>query len=356
MSQATRAQKIRLGLFLGVALTIAVGTLVAMLGLAALEQRDQYRVRFQGSVSGLSPGSPVKYNGIEVGRVGDIEIDPDKPSGVIVLISLKPGTPIRTDTVAVLNMQGITGLKFIELMGGSEKAARAEPGSEIESSRSAVDELTSRAMSITQKLEDVLDNIEQATGGKNADNIGAILSEVRNVSEGISKLLSEGRERAGQLLDNVDGAVSDARAFIDDSRALVADARSAVSTAQESLKAAAGWVDRREISSVLRRLETSLGRLDTVGRSVERTFDVARVRLGADELGAAMGAFTSLATRAEGFVQRADVTLVQAREDLIRALTAVVDGAESFAELAQLLRDDPAALIRGHGGSERELP
>lgn len=84
---------------------------------------DRYVVYTSESVSGLNPEGAVKYKGVEVGQVAVMEIDPDNPNQVKLTLEVERGTPIREDTRAVLAIQGITGLVYVELTGGSRTAA-----------------------------------------------------------------------------------------------------------------------------------------------------------------------------------------------------------------------------------------
>lgn len=77
-----------------------------------------YQTHFHESVSGLNLNSPVKYRGVEVGRVREMALDPDNPTRVRVLMDIAEGTPVRTDTWAMLRQQGLTGIAYVELGGG----------------------------------------------------------------------------------------------------------------------------------------------------------------------------------------------------------------------------------------------
>jgi phospholipid/cholesterol/gamma-HCH transport system substrate-binding protein len=83
---------------------------------------DKYIVYMTESVSGLSKDAGVKYRGVDVGRVRDISLDPTNPERVRLLLDIEEGTPIKVDTVATLETQGLTGLASINLSGGSKDA------------------------------------------------------------------------------------------------------------------------------------------------------------------------------------------------------------------------------------------
>ena len=127
-----QAQKIRLGIFLvisSVILLVLVGYFTAQ---EFFKKQDTYFIAYEGvSVGGLEVGSPVKYLGIKVGTIQDITIDPEDVNKVIIELALKEGTPIKEDAVADITSVGITGLKTIEIRGGSNESRSLEPDSYI---------------------------------------------------------------------------------------------------------------------------------------------------------------------------------------------------------------------------------
>ena len=83
---------------------------------------DEYYVDFPGSVSGIAPGSAVRYRGIPIGTVSDIKLDPVNIEHIRVTVELQPGTPIKSDAVASLEIQGLTGGAFVQISGGTQDA------------------------------------------------------------------------------------------------------------------------------------------------------------------------------------------------------------------------------------------
>jgi phospholipid/cholesterol/gamma-HCH transport system substrate-binding protein len=113
---------------------VLVGSFVALLGAGILAgilwlgksdyrgSYDRYMAYMKESVAGLSIDSTVKYRGVDVGRVKDIALSPEDPEEVLLTLHIIRGTPIKTDTIAVLETQGLTGLATINLTGGSREA------------------------------------------------------------------------------------------------------------------------------------------------------------------------------------------------------------------------------------------
>ena len=118
------------------AFVLALGALLiaGLLWLAAggafQTRYDLYQATEDESVAGLNLNAPVKYNGVDVGKVRQIHLDPTNPALVHLLFAIERGTPIKVDTVAVLKTQGLTGIAYVELSGGAaaSPALRAVAG------------------------------------------------------------------------------------------------------------------------------------------------------------------------------------------------------------------------------------
>jgi len=82
-------------------------------------QYTSYHVYMDESVSGLYLDAPVKYRGVEIGKVRQIKLNPAVPDQVQLTLDIDPEVPIKEDTIAVLTVQGMTGIAFVDLTGGS---------------------------------------------------------------------------------------------------------------------------------------------------------------------------------------------------------------------------------------------
>ena len=186
----TRANFVLIGVF---TLAVIAGGFLFVLwfsGLTRISEHKTYEVLFTGSVSGLSRGSAVLFNGLRVGEVTEINFVAEDPRRVRVLVDVAGRVPIKKDTKARLEIQGLTGGAAIALSGGApdapplvgEKGAPpiivAEP-SELQNIMQSVQSLSAKAESVLEKLDKLL-----------SDNSAAINDAIRNVDT-FSKALSD---------------------------------------------------------------------------------------------------------------------------------------------------------------------
>jgi phospholipid/cholesterol/gamma-HCH transport system substrate-binding protein len=119
----TRARYVVVGLF--TLAVLAVGfVFVSWIGASGVSGRQtDYEIRYEGSVAGLRPGSAVVFNGVRVGQVTRVRVDPAAPGQVLAAISVEANTPVRSDTRAGIEYQGLTGSPSVSLSGGQASAA-----------------------------------------------------------------------------------------------------------------------------------------------------------------------------------------------------------------------------------------
>lgn len=160
-------------LVLGAVLVAALLWLAS--GGAFQKKYDLYLAIEDESVAGLNLNAPVKYNGVDVGKVRQIELDPSNPERVNLLFAIERGTPIKEDTVAVLKTQGLTGIAYVELSGGTDQAPllRAAEGSEYPEIRTKP--------SLSARLDNVLTSV-LAKVDSTSNNLNAILSVENQVA------------------------------------------------------------------------------------------------------------------------------------------------------------------------------
>jgi phospholipid/cholesterol/gamma-HCH transport system substrate-binding protein len=149
---------------------LIVGVLWLSAGGKFGKQFDTYLAYVNESVSGLNLNAPVKYRGVDVGRVSDIRLDPANPEEVKLTFELNRGTPVKTDTSAVLKTQGLTGIAYVELDGGARDAPMlvAAPGSQYP--------VIPTKPSLSARLENIATQVLSSLD-KTSNNINALLSD-----------------------------------------------------------------------------------------------------------------------------------------------------------------------------------
>jgi phospholipid/cholesterol/gamma-HCH transport system substrate-binding protein len=178
---------------------------------------DRYEAYMRESVAGLSVNSTVKYRGVDVGRVKDISLSPDNPEEVKLTLDIAHGTPIKTDTIAVLETQGLTGLATINLTGGSRDAPPLEAleGQEYPVIKTGpslffrLDEAISRLLS-EKGLSKLLADLDLAAKGAadalDEENRAALKQTIKDLSEVVQSVAAH----KAQIEDSLNGAARSA--------------------------------------------------------------------------------------------------------------------------------------------------
>ena len=136
---------------------------------------DTYQSYMQESVSGLNLNAPVRYRGVEVGRVQKISLDPDNSEQVQLTLGIEHGTPIKQDTVALLQTHGLTGLTYVELSGGTRESP-------------ALQKLPGATFAVIKAGPSLMNRLDTS--------VTMLLANLNHSSENMNALLSEDNRRA----------------------------------------------------------------------------------------------------------------------------------------------------------------
>jgi len=164
----------------------------------------RYEIYFDGSVSGLERGAAVRYLGVGVGRVQQLHIDPRDAGRVQVIVDIDSSTPISDKTLAELQLQGVTGLLFIDLQQISPNlpVPPLVPGIEypvIRSARSRFDVFLARLPDVLASAGEVVDRAARALSDQNITAISHALANIDKASEGLPRTLRDVNELVSQL-------------------------------------------------------------------------------------------------------------------------------------------------------------
>lgn len=216
----TRANYALIGLFTLAVIAAAFGFVFWFSGKDASTKLATYRIVFNGSVSGLSRGALVLYNGLRVGEVTSLQIQAEDPSKVVARVDVDATTPMNVDTRARLEFQGLTGVASIQLSGGRPGSPPlASPDGKqppvIYADRSDFQDLLESAQRLARRADDVLSKADSLF----ADNSGSISRTVRNV-ETFSDALASNSQGVAQFLSSTGNAADKIAALSQDLQTL----------------------------------------------------------------------------------------------------------------------------------------
>jgi phospholipid/cholesterol/gamma-HCH transport system substrate-binding protein len=201
----TRAPYALIGFFVFAIVGSVFGFVYWLHNTGGLGERTIYRVRFENTVSGLLTGAPVLFNGIRVGEVTGLRLSSGNPRQVIATIAVVSTTPVRTDTQAGLDYQGLTGVPVVSLLGGTSavpllSSSPTEPAilvadpaagqSMTEAARQTLRRIDSVLADNSDPLKNAIANLNTFTGAlaRNSDRVEAILAGLeRSMGGGSAK-------------------------------------------------------------------------------------------------------------------------------------------------------------------------
>lgn len=195
----TRANYVLVGIFTVVVLALSFGFVYWSANVSDRDQRTTLLIRIEGSVSGLSQGSAVLFNGLNVGTVQSLRIDPNNPRVVIATTQVDRTTPITTSTTATIGFQGLTGIGFIGLTGGNvndrnilQSAMEQGTTPVIRANPSDVTDILATARDIADRANNILgefESIVQAVGPSvrtTAENVAQTSTNVRTFTDSLA--------------------------------------------------------------------------------------------------------------------------------------------------------------------------
>jgi phospholipid/cholesterol/gamma-HCH transport system substrate-binding protein len=195
-----RARYVQMGAFTLAVLALGFGFVYWLNNVGGLRERAVYGVHFEGPVSGLLRGSAVLFNGVRVGEVTALELDPAKPRHVQVMIAIDHDVPVRADTQVGIDFQGLTGSPVIALTGGSSTVplvgakgerpvlkAGAEAGQSMsQAARDMLRRLDTVLSENAQPLRNMITNLDAfaAALGRNSDRVDGIVAGLERMTGG----------------------------------------------------------------------------------------------------------------------------------------------------------------------------
>lgn len=249
----TRANYVLIGLFAVSVVVAAFGFVFWFHNIGGTAKRTVYTVRFDGSASGLRPGSAVLFNGIRMGEVTRLTLNPADPHQVLAVIEVDQKAPIRADTKVGLDFQGLTGIASVALTGGS---ASADAVASTDGQPPMLYADASASADVTRAAREMLQNINNLL----AEN-GTLTKTFKNV-EAFSVALAQNSQRFENILaglENLSGGT---------------DGKGDIQEAARAIRVLAENLDKRAVeisASITRFSNTGARELEALATDGRRT-------------------------------------------------------------------------------------
>jgi phospholipid/cholesterol/gamma-HCH transport system substrate-binding protein len=313
----TTREKATVGAFVVAITALTLGVLVALWGVNAAKPHRDYFILFDESVAGLVKGSPVKYEGVDIGRVSDIRIDETSPGRVRVDIEIEQRHgPVMLDTKAQLVGQGLTGMRYLDLTRAHDsKETRDRPASTpIPALPSAWTDAIERLTKISEAVTKLLDDENRAEISRALKNVNAFLEAGTATVLSSQATLEHLTGKIDRMID--EGKISSA---IEDLAGSAKDARKTIASIEETVREVRANVQQANLPAT-----------------------IADIR---SDMNGTAGAVRALTPRLEDDLERTSRLL-----EMLRRTTHDVD------ELARQLRARPSLILRDYEQKRREIP
>lgn len=306
----THEQKIRLGIFLSVATVVFIAVAGFFIVPKLRDPGDLYLIKFHDtSVHGLLVSSPVKYRGVEIGRVVRIEVDPEDLDSVLVEVKIRKGMTIKRDMTAVLAYVGLTGQKYVELSGGTVASENLRPHGEIPMGRG----LGEKAEDIVTHIENAAMRINELLAPENLKRFSAFLENVEQGSASLSEVITSRRVALENTLANFERASQDFARLTERMGPMSEDLHRLVKT-----------------------LET---------RSLETLGNISQ-RFSSEELGQAIKDVRSFLDTASVSLKKVESVLLEQQAELARTFAGLGAAVDNLAKFSREIAEEPSAILR----------
>lgn len=276
------------------------------------EKNDHYRVVFAGPVRGLSQGGEIQFNGIKAGEIEKIGLSPNNTTQVLIDIKLAKGTPVRVDSLASTEMQGISGVNVIQISAGSAgkpllKTKDTSDRPVIPSKPNALASLLEGGGEVIQNANEALERVNRLLSDRNIATVGHAIQDLRSVTGEFAANRAM-FARAGSAFAKLDSAAGD------------------VQSAAASVKTIANGDGKRAVADVAA-AASELKLAVNEARGVIRKFDGQSDTIGTTTL------------------PRVNATMLSVQQT-----------AETLDDLLRQIRADPRGTLTKSRGKELELP
>ncbi|MBT6204776.1 MAG: MlaD family protein [Alphaproteobacteria bacterium] len=331
----TRASYTLVGTFVLIMMLGLAGFVIWLAKFSSDVKYDDYQMFVTGSVTGLSNDATVRYSGIPVGNVTDIRIAPDNIDQVRITVQIEATTPVRTDTVASVEMQGITGVAYIELTGGSHSAERLVPGpgekvATIKTEESALAAVFASAPDMINSAIELMNRGSAILSDKNQASVTNILADASEITNEVA----EHKDAIGSMIEDAQETLASVQGTTANVEKITADLSTDVVSLIDDAKLT--------LESLRTTLATADRTLTNAEPDIQETLD--NLKLAAASIrGAADTAQQILQTNQAPINEFSEIGLFELTQLITDARTLV----SSLTQIAIQLERDPAAFLFG---------
>ena len=385
----TKANFVLIGAFTLAGLAGLLGFFLWFAQVELDRQFDYYDIQFS-SVSGLGNASDVRFSGLPVGQVVNVELAPDQSGTILVRVEVDAATPVRVDSIATIEAQGVTGVSFVGISAGSPDADLLEPTEdqpvpEITAGRSTLQTLSEDAPLLLQEALQLVTEVGDLLGAQNRERITSIITNVEEASGDFAETLdgfsavtttvnefAEQINRFNQTLDTLSGDLSDVLETADTTLVSIGElseqTKGVLATTDDTLTAAQSAITRTEdyvtsdlsvmtedVRQAVATLQSEVTALGAEARTLMATLNetgvtaTARLQEAQATLQAADAAIAQLDVAAVAVEQTADNvdTLIteEGRPLLSETRAMLVEADRAIASVAAIATDDLPGII-----------
>jgi phospholipid/cholesterol/gamma-HCH transport system substrate-binding protein len=305
MSSITKAQRARLGMFLTVFVVALVILLAIPLGVHLNSKEKTFFAHFTGeSLSGLEESAPVKFHGVPIGKVGSIRYDPADLSRVTVVLKVRKDFPMKKDMYVQSWAMGITGLNYLDILGGTNASPLLPPNSEIPTRVSLLTNLSGKVEVITEKVELLLNHLNTILA---PDSV----KSVKKVLDNLVVITADMKEFFNHMSPNVEKMTGSAR--------------------------------------------QAMSRIDSISQDVHSLTRTINASFSKNQLGIIMSHVDSTTRSIKALSETMLLMVKQSREDFGVSMQNLREAMENANQLTKVLSENPSLLIRGETQKDREV-
>jgi phospholipid/cholesterol/gamma-HCH transport system substrate-binding protein len=298
----TAAQKFRLGVFVIIGMAVLSAFIIIPVGMKMSQHQKTYISYFEGeSLQGLEQGAAVKFNGVAIGTVQRVSYSVADINKMKVELSVMESFPMRVDMYATTGLIGITGLKYVEISGGSNEAALLKPGGEVPTRSSLFASVGEKAEVLIEKVETLLNHLNTVT---HPDSLRSVKV----------------------TMDNLAGLTGDARAVFN----RVGDV---VPT----------------VARVIDTVQLAVSEVYAITRDINELTDTLKSGVNGANIPGIMARADSTVMSVKALTENLSLMVLQTREDFSVSMENLREALESASQLMKMLADNPSLLIRGEG-------